>query len=99
MFGMSRKEIKRESLAVKFEGFDIADLSNQSLSQLMAIFTPYAEGRFLSKDKDKHPEKAIVAQNIAIDLVARLKIMIDLGLGYLSLERSTPSISPASYSG
>jgi len=81
-------------LAVKFEGFDIADLSNQSLSQLMAIFTPYAEGRFLSNDKDKHPEKAIVAQNIAVDLVARLKIMIDLGLGYLSLERSTPSISP-----
>lgn len=88
------KRLKKESLAVKFEGFDIADLSNQSLSQLMAIFTPYAEGRFLSKDKDKHPEKAIVAQNIAIDLVARLKIMIDLGLGYLSLERSTPSISP-----
>ncbi|MDN4011450.1 excinuclease ABC subunit UvrA [Chryseobacterium gambrini] len=88
------KRLKKESLAVKFEGFDIADLSNQSLSHLMAIFTPYAEGRFLSKDKDKHPEKAIVAQNIAIDLVARLKIMIDLGLGYLSLERSTPSISP-----
>ncbi|OPC72616.1 excinuclease ABC subunit A [Elizabethkingia miricola] len=88
------KRLKKESLAVKFEGFDIADLSNQSLSQLMAIFTPYAEGRFLSKDRDKHPEKAIVAQNIAIDLVARLKIMIDLGLGYLSLERSTPSISP-----
>ncbi len=88
------KRLKKESLAVKFEGFDIADLSNQSLSQLMAIFTPYAEGRFLSNDKDKHPEKAIVAQNIAIDLLARLKIMIDLGLGYLSLERSTPSISP-----
>ena len=88
------KRLKKESLAVKFEGFDIADLSNQSLSQLMAIFTPYAEGRFLSNDKDKHPEKAIVAQNIAVDLVARLKIMIDLGLGYLSLERSTPSISP-----
>ncbi|WP_286895096.1 MULTISPECIES: excinuclease ABC subunit UvrA [Sphingobacterium] len=88
------KRLKKESLSVKFEGFDIGELSNQSLSQLMDIFMPYAQGKFLDKEKDKHPEKAIVAQNIAIDLVARIKIMIDLGLGYLSLERSTPSISP-----
>lgn len=88
------KRLKRESLSVKFDGYDIIDLSNLPLSQLMDIFTSYAEGQFLNKEKDKFPEKAIVVQNIAIDLVARLKIMIDLGLGYLSLERSTPSISP-----
>lgn len=88
------KRLKKESLSVKFEGYDIADMSNQSLSQLMDIFTPYAAGKFLDKEKNTHPEKAIVAQNIAIDLVARLKIMVDLGLSYLSLERSTPTISP-----
>lgn len=88
------KRLKKEALAVKFEGLDIADMSNLSLSQLFEIFTPYANGKFLSKDKNTHPEKAIVAQTISIDLIARLKIMIDLGLGYLSLERSTPTISP-----
>ncbi|MBL7736103.1 MAG: excinuclease ABC subunit UvrA [Chitinophagaceae bacterium] len=88
------KRLKKESLSVKFEGYDIADMSNQSLSQLMDIFTPYAAGKFLNKEKNTHPEKAIVAQNIAIDLVARLKIMIDLGLSYLSPERGTPTISP-----
>ncbi len=88
------KRLKKESLSIKFAGYDIADMSNRSLSQLMDIFVPYAEGKFLDKEKDKHPEKAIVAQNIAIDLTARLKIMIDLGLGYLSLERTTPTISP-----
>lgn len=88
------KRLKKESLSVKFEGYDIADMSNQSLSQLMDIFTPYAAGKFLDKEKNTHPEKAIVAQNIAVDLVARLKIMIGLGLGYLSIERSTPTISP-----
>lgn len=88
------KRLKKEALAIKFEGLDIADISNLSLAQLLVIFTPYAEGKFLDKDKNSHPEKAIVAQNIAIDLIARLKIMIDLGLGYLSLERSTPTISP-----
>lgn len=88
------KRLKKEALAIKFEGLDIAELSDCSLSQLLELFMPYAEGKYVHKDKDSHPEKAIVAQNIAIDLIARLKIMIDLGLGYLSLERSTPTISP-----
>ena len=42
----------------------------------------------------EHPEKAIVAQRIAEDLDARLAVLLDLGLGYLSLERSTPTLSP-----
>ncbi len=41
-----------------------------------------------------HPEKAIVAQRIAQDLLARITVMLDLGLGYLSMERSTPTLSP-----
>ena len=41
-----------------------------------------------------HPEQVIVAQRIAEDLVARLAVLLDLGLGYLSLERSTPTLSP-----
>lgn len=88
------KRLKKESLSVRFEGYDIADMSNLSLSQLVEIFRPYAQGKLTGKAKDPHPEKAIVAQNIAVDLVARLNIMIDLGLGYLSLERTTPTISP-----
>ena len=42
-----------------------------------------------------HPEKAVVAQRIAEDLLARgSRVLLDLGLGYLSLERSTPTLSP-----
>src|SRR5450432_3649570 len=36
----------------------------------------------------------IVAQRIAQDLTGRLSVLLDLGLGYLSLERSTPTLSP-----
>ena len=36
----------------------------------------------------------IVAQRITEDLVRRIAVMLDLGLGYLSLERSTPTLSP-----
>ncbi len=41
-----------------------------------------------------HPEHAIVTQRIAQDVVARLEVLLDLGLGYLAIERGTPTLSP-----
>jgi len=35
-----------------------------------------------------------VATMIAADLVARIQVLIDLGLGYLALNRRTPTVSP-----
>ncbi len=39
-------------------------------------------------------EKVIAAQRIARDVLGRLATLQQLGLGYLSLERSTPTLSP-----
>ena len=39
-------------------------------------------------------EKQLAAQRIAQDLLARVKTLTELGLGYLSLDRSTPTLSP-----
>jgi excinuclease ABC subunit A len=41
-----------------------------------------------------HPEQATVVQRIAEDLVGRIAVILELGLGYLTLERSTPTLSP-----
>ena len=38
-------------------------------------------------------EKRLAAQRIAAELLERLTILVDLGLGYLALERSTPTLS------
>jgi excinuclease ABC subunit A len=38
-------------------------------------------------------EKRVAAQRIAAELLERLTTLIDLGLGYLALERSTPTLS------
>ena len=39
-------------------------------------------------------EKRIAAQRIAHDLIERIETLQSLGLGYLSLDRSTPTLSP-----
>lgn len=91
------KRLRRESLSVTFSGYDIADISRLPLKALMQIFEPYADGSaagIKKHNKEHHEEKGIVAQRIAEDLLARLHVLLDLGLGYLSLERSTPTLSP-----
>lgn len=89
------KRLRKEALSIRFAGHDITEISRLSLRQLAQLLQPYAaappSGR---KPARPHPEKAIVTQRIAADLLARLEVMLDLGLGYLNLERGTPSLSP-----
>ena len=90
------KRIKREALLVTFAGLDIAELQRLPVKTLTGIVRDAATGesphvRELARN---HAERAIVAKRIATDLLSRLEVMLDLGLGYLSLERNTPTLSP-----
>ena len=76
---------------MKFADYDIAEISALSLKQLMTTVKPYADGETL---RAKSPERALVTKRITSEIVARLNVLLDLGLGYLSLERSTPTLSP-----
>jgi len=90
------KRLRRESLAITFEGFDIAEMNRLPMKRFSEIFAPYAKGRSnkLKVLAETYPEKAMVVEQIAADLCRRLSVLLDLGLGYLTLERSTPTLSP-----
>lgn len=91
------KRLKREALSVTFAGVDIGELSRLPLLQLAELLAPVAQNReghnHGSTDSSFTIEKRLAAQRIAQDLLERVQALTDLGLGYLALERSTPSLS------
>ncbi|HYD00637.1 MAG TPA: excinuclease ABC subunit UvrA, partial [Phycisphaerales bacterium] len=90
------KRLKREALSVTFAGLDIADISREPIKRLAAILAPYADesAPAVARVRKDHPERAQVAQQIAEALIGRINTLMGLGLGYLTLERGTPTLSP-----
>jgi len=91
------KRLRRESLSVTFAGLDIAELSRLPLARLAELLAPYANHKDMpkgGKTAGLHPEQLIVRRRIADDLSARIEVLLALGLGYLALDRSTPTLSP-----
>ncbi|MUL63524.1 excinuclease ABC subunit A [Mycobacterium sp. CBMA 234] len=88
------KLLKPEAVSVTFEGFDIAELSNLSLNRLAELLEPVAAGELARQvDSGLSVEKRAAAGRLAAELLERLHPIMDLGLGYLSLDRSTPTLS------
>ncbi|WP_296252663.1 excinuclease ABC subunit UvrA [Pseudomonas sp. UBA4194] len=85
------KRLKREALSVTFAGLDIGEFSRLPLNRLAERLLPVANGERSGRKLSE--EKRLAAQQLAQNLLGRLTTLIDLGLGYLSLERSTPTLS------
>ena len=86
------RRLRREALRVSFAGIDLAKASQLPLRQLgERLSNGLAK---LEADADERPEKRLVAARVVADLVSRISTLGDLGLGYLSLDRSTPTLSP-----
>lgn len=88
--------LQQAALAVTFAGYSIAELTAVPLAELAAIVEPTAtlqhagsSSRALSSG-----ETTEVAVTLTKDLHQRVSVLLDLGLGYLSLRRPTPTLSP-----
>lgn len=78
------KRIKPEALSVTFAGVDIADFSQLPLHELVNL---------LEEEVEHASKKLATTARLGAGLVERLRPIIDLGLGYLSLDRMTPTLS------
>ncbi|PPH03486.1 excinuclease ABC subunit A [Rathayibacter sp. AY1F6] len=85
------RRLKPDALAVTFEGLDITELSALPLEELVVVARRVLEPGWTPADGA--PQTRLAAQRLVEDLVARLAPIVDLGLGHLSLDRSTPTLS------
>ncbi len=77
--------LRKESLHFKIGGKSIADISTQSLT---------AFGQWVDTIESTYSAKEwIIAEEIVKELKARSKFLLDVGLGYLNLNRSARSLS------
>ena len=77
------KRLKKESLAVKIGGWNIFDLTALPVSRLIEEMKSFSFS----------PTAALVASKIQKEILDRLEIMVELGMPYLQLNRTTLSIS------
>jgi excinuclease ABC subunit A len=72
-----------QALAVTFAGLPFDQLTARPLKVLLEVLDPYAA--------DATAED--VAATLSRDLASRIEVLVELGLGYLSMDRSTPTLS------
>jgi excinuclease ABC subunit A len=71
-----------------------ADARADTARRVAAGGSAHAAAPDVRRTPNLSEEKRIAAQRIAQDLCARIATLQDLGLGYLAMERSTPTLSP-----
>ena len=86
------KRLRPEALAVTFAGRDVTELAALPLTELVKVLTPHAPGSASGSRAGSGSGEGAEAL-LAGDLVARGEALVALGLGYLSLDRSAPTLS------
>ena len=88
--------LTRAALAVTVSGRTIAELNALPLAEVAEVLRPIATltTATAATSRASSGEGTEVAVTIARDLLARVEVLTGLGLGYLSLDRATPTLSP-----
>lgn len=80
------KRLRKESLSITFAGYDIFEMGKMPLKNLIQVLQTAPE-------LTNKSERSQVAKMIVHDLIERCTLISKLGLDYLALDRSTPTLS------
>lgn len=81
------KRLRKEALSIKVAGYNIIELTCLSIADLATIIKDFSESHALN-EIDKR-----VAEQLFAEICRRLQFLIDVGLAYLSLDRSAQSLA------
>ena len=81
--GCGGSRLRREALAVKVGGIDIADLCGRSIKRASAFLD----------ELELEGNAAVIGEPILKEITSRLQFLIDVGLDYLSLDRSAATLA------
>lgn len=77
--------LKKESLWFKINDKNIAELSSMNLDQLMKWF--------IEAEQHLSKKQAVIAKDVLKEIKDRLQFLLDVGLSYLTLNRSAKTLS------
>jgi excinuclease ABC subunit A len=77
------KRLNREALAVRYRGRSITDITALAVGKVEAMF----------RDIDLEGREAEIARDLVAELKSRLNFLNEVGLSYLALDRSAPTLS------
>jgi excinuclease ABC subunit A len=80
--------LRPEALAVTFAGRSIAAINAMQMPEVIDVLRPASELDLTDGAVEE------VAARLSCDIIARLEVLLQLGLGYLSLGRATTTLSP-----
>ncbi|MGC4106237.1 MAG: excinuclease ABC subunit UvrA [Thermomicrobiales bacterium] len=87
------KRLRRESLAVTVGGRDITELASLPLTELAAALDTAVAPVRAGRDAEALTAEDEAALSLVENLVGRIAVLRQLGLGYLSIDRSTTTLS------
>ena len=87
------QRLNPDALRVTFAGMNIAAMGAQPLGRIRGVLADVADMAAGTGDD----AIAIAARRIAADMVARIDVLMQLGLGYLQMERGVQTLSPGEY--
>jgi excinuclease ABC subunit A len=79
------QRLNREALHFRINGKNIAELAAMDIRELYDWF--------LHADSDITEKQRLIAEEIRKEILTRLQFLLDVGLGYLSLSRTSASLS------